>query len=116
MSEAGRARCAGLRARSIARTAGSTPLLRRIAATRKRATRPRRKTRPHLATPRLALPAPYRPSIPAKSAARDRSCRRIAAVERASRLREPVRETGRRAGDPPVLVAAVERARTALGW
>ena len=40
----------------------------------------------------------------------------IAAVESATRLQVPVRESPRRAGDPPVLVAEPARAVTTLGW
>jgi UDP-glucose-4-epimerase GalE len=40
----------------------------------------------------------------------------IRAVEDVSGRRVPVRETARRDGDPPVLVAAVKAAREALGW
>ena len=40
----------------------------------------------------------------------------IAAAERVTGRRIPVRETRRRAGDPPVLVADVRRARTTLGF
>jgi len=40
----------------------------------------------------------------------------IAAVERASGRRVPMREAPRRAGDPPLLIAAPGRAREVLGW
>lgn len=40
----------------------------------------------------------------------------IAAAERVTGRRIPVRETARRAGDPPVLVADARRARTTLGF
>ena len=40
----------------------------------------------------------------------------IAAVERVSGRRVPVRESPRRAGDPPQLVAACGRAEALLGW
>jgi UDP-glucose 4-epimerase len=40
----------------------------------------------------------------------------IRAVERASGRTVPVREVGRRAGDPPVLVADARRAGELLGW
>jgi UDP-arabinose 4-epimerase len=40
----------------------------------------------------------------------------IRAVERASGRAVPVREVGRRAGDPPVLVADARRAGEILGW
>ena len=40
----------------------------------------------------------------------------IAAVERISGRRVPVREAPRRAGDPPQLIAACGRAETLLGW
>ncbi len=40
----------------------------------------------------------------------------IAAAERVTARRIPQREASRRSGDPPSLVAAVERARAALGW
>lgn len=40
----------------------------------------------------------------------------IAAVQRAAGRALVVREEARRAGDPPVLVAAAERIRTVLGW
>jgi UDP-glucose 4-epimerase len=40
----------------------------------------------------------------------------IAAVEKVTGRRLPVRVEPRRAGDPPELVAAVERARRVLGW
>jgi UDP-arabinose 4-epimerase len=40
----------------------------------------------------------------------------IAAVERVSALRVPTREVGRRAGDPPELVADPRRAGERLGW
>jgi UDP-arabinose 4-epimerase len=40
----------------------------------------------------------------------------IRAVERASGRAVPVREVGRRAGDPPVLVADARRAGELLGW
>jgi UDP-arabinose 4-epimerase len=40
----------------------------------------------------------------------------IRAVERASGKSVPVREVGRRAGDPPVLVADARRAGELLGW
>jgi len=40
----------------------------------------------------------------------------IAAVEKATGRKVPVREVGRRAGDPPVLVADARQARTQLGW
>jgi UDP-glucose 4-epimerase len=40
----------------------------------------------------------------------------LAAVERAHGQRLPVREEPRRAGDPPILVAAAERIRAMLGW
>ena len=40
----------------------------------------------------------------------------IAAAERATGLKAPVRETARRAGDPAALVADATRAREALGW
>ena len=40
----------------------------------------------------------------------------IRAVERASGRAVPVREVGRRAGDPPVLVADARRAGEVLGW
>ena len=40
----------------------------------------------------------------------------IAAVERASGRSVPAREVGRRAGDPPVLVADARRAGERLGW
>ena len=40
----------------------------------------------------------------------------VQAVERVSERRVPVRETGRRAGDPPALVADASRASQVLGW
>ncbi|CAG0939190.1 UDP-glucose 4-epimerase [Gammaproteobacteria bacterium] len=40
----------------------------------------------------------------------------LAAVERASGQRLPVREGPRRPGDPPVLVAVADRIRSTLGW
>ncbi len=40
----------------------------------------------------------------------------VRAVEAATGRRVPLRESGRRAGDPPVLVAETGRARTVLGW
>lgn len=40
----------------------------------------------------------------------------IAAVERASGRRVPVREAPRRPGDPPLLIAAPGQAREVLGW
>ena len=40
----------------------------------------------------------------------------IETVRRVTGLDFTVRETGRRVGDPPVLVAAVDRARDVLGW
>ena len=40
----------------------------------------------------------------------------IRAVERAAGRALPIRESGRRAGDPPVLVAASERIRRVLDW
>ncbi|MCY3020458.1 MAG: UDP-glucose 4-epimerase GalE [Planctomycetota bacterium] len=40
----------------------------------------------------------------------------IAAVERVSGKKVPARETGRRAGDPPALVADARRANEVLGW
>ena len=40
----------------------------------------------------------------------------IATVERVSGARVPVRETKRRPGDPPVLVADAAKARRTLGW
>jgi UDP-arabinose 4-epimerase len=40
----------------------------------------------------------------------------IAAVERVTGRAVPIRETGRREGDPPVLVADPSRARALLGW
>jgi UDP-arabinose 4-epimerase len=40
----------------------------------------------------------------------------IAAVQKMCAQRMPVREGPRRAGDPPVLVAGVEKARQLLGW
>jgi UDP-glucose 4-epimerase len=40
----------------------------------------------------------------------------IAAAERVTGRRIARREMARRAGDPPVLVADVARARAALGW
>lgn len=40
----------------------------------------------------------------------------IAAVQKMCAGRMPVREAPRRAGDPPVLVAAVEKAKQLLGW
>jgi len=40
----------------------------------------------------------------------------LAAVERVSGKKVPARETGRRAGDPPVLVADARQALTVLGW
>jgi UDP-glucose-4-epimerase GalE len=40
----------------------------------------------------------------------------IAAVERASGRKVPVREVGRRAGDPPALVADARRAAEVLSW
>jgi UDP-arabinose 4-epimerase len=40
----------------------------------------------------------------------------IAAVETVSRRKVPVREVGRRAGDPPALVADARAAASALGW
>ena len=40
----------------------------------------------------------------------------VAAVQRATGRAVPMREVGRRAGDPPVLVAAVDRARQVLAW
>jgi UDP-glucose 4-epimerase len=40
----------------------------------------------------------------------------IAAAERVTGRRIPVREAARRAGDPPVLVADATRARAALGF
>lgn len=40
----------------------------------------------------------------------------IAAVERASRRRVPMHEAPRRAGDPPLLIAAPGQAREILGW
>ena len=40
----------------------------------------------------------------------------IAAVEKVSGKKVPVRETGRRAGDPPALVADARLAAEVLGW
>jgi UDP-glucose-4-epimerase GalE len=40
----------------------------------------------------------------------------IAAVERASGRKVPAREVGRRAGDPPALVADARQAASVLGW
>ena len=40
----------------------------------------------------------------------------IAAVERVSKLRVPVREAPRRAGDPPILIADAGKARNLLDW
>jgi UDP-arabinose 4-epimerase len=40
----------------------------------------------------------------------------VRAVEVASGRKVPVRESGRRAGDPPVLVAEPRRARVVMGW
>jgi UDP-arabinose 4-epimerase len=40
----------------------------------------------------------------------------VAAVERVSGRRVPVREVGRRPGDPPALVADARRAQVELGW
>jgi UDP-arabinose 4-epimerase len=40
----------------------------------------------------------------------------VAAVETVSRRKVPVREVGRRAGDPPALVADARAAAAALGW
>jgi UDP-glucose 4-epimerase len=40
----------------------------------------------------------------------------VAAVEKASGRRVAVREVGRRAGDPPALVANAEKAAGVLGW
>ena len=40
----------------------------------------------------------------------------VAAVEKATGRKVPVRETGRRAGDPPALVADARQAAEALGW
>jgi UDP-glucose-4-epimerase GalE len=40
----------------------------------------------------------------------------IAAVERATGRKVPVREVGRRPGDPPVLVADARRAAQTIGW
>jgi UDP-arabinose 4-epimerase len=40
----------------------------------------------------------------------------VAAVERASGRKVPVREAGRRAGDPPALVADARQAAAVLGW
>jgi UDP-glucose 4-epimerase len=40
----------------------------------------------------------------------------IETVRRVTGRNFTVRETGRRAGDPAVLVAAVDRARDVLGW
>jgi UDP-glucose 4-epimerase len=40
----------------------------------------------------------------------------IAAVEKVSGKKVPARETGRRAGDPPALVANPARAADVLGW
>ncbi|MEO5770108.1 MAG: UDP-glucose 4-epimerase GalE [Polyangia bacterium] len=40
----------------------------------------------------------------------------VAAVEKATGRKVPVRETGRRAGDPPALVADARQAGEALGW
>ena len=40
----------------------------------------------------------------------------IAAVERAAGRPVPAREVGRRAGDPPALVADARRAAEVLGW
>jgi UDP-glucose 4-epimerase len=40
----------------------------------------------------------------------------IAAVEKVSGKKVPARETGRRAGDPPQLVADPRRAAEVLGW
>jgi UDP-glucose-4-epimerase GalE len=40
----------------------------------------------------------------------------IAAVERVTGKKTPVKESGRRAGDPPALVADARRANEALGW
>jgi UDP-glucose 4-epimerase len=40
----------------------------------------------------------------------------LAAVEAVTGLPVPVVEAGRRAGDPPVLVAAVDKALDELGW
>jgi UDP-glucose 4-epimerase len=40
----------------------------------------------------------------------------ISAVEKAAGHAIPVRETGRRAGDPAAIVAGAERARSILGW
>ena len=41
---------------------------------------------------------------------------RVDAIERSSGQRVPVREAPRRAGDPPVLVAAPDRAMRLLNW
>ena len=40
----------------------------------------------------------------------------IAAVEKVSGKKVPARETGRRAGDPPALVADPRLAAEVLGW
>ena len=40
----------------------------------------------------------------------------VAAVERASGKKVPAREAPRRAGDPPLLVAASHRAKSLWGW
>lgn len=40
----------------------------------------------------------------------------IAAVERSTNRKIPVRETGRRAGDPPALIAGADAIRDVLGW
>jgi UDP-arabinose 4-epimerase len=40
----------------------------------------------------------------------------VAAVERATGSKVPVREVGRRAGDPPALVADPRRAAETIGW
>src|SRR5262249_31885982 len=40
----------------------------------------------------------------------------IQTVEKVSRKKVPVKETGRRAGDPPILVASSEKIRRELGW
>jgi UDP-glucose 4-epimerase len=40
----------------------------------------------------------------------------LEAVRTVTRRDVPVKEVGRRAGDPPVLVASNERAASVLGW
>ena len=40
----------------------------------------------------------------------------IAAVEKSSGLQVPYKESPRRAGDPPVLVAKADKAKQVLGW